>query len=74
MDVDTAFVFGDEAYATVDLGEAGANAHIIAKSFGSAGTADPLNQACTIGWKVDGMKALILNGDWLVRVESAVAA
>ena len=48
--------------------------HIIAKSFGSAGTADPLNQACTIGWKVDGMKALILNGDWLVRVESAVAA
>ena len=74
VDVDTAFVFGDEAYATVDLGEAGANAHIIAKSFGSAGTADPLNQACTIGWKVDGMKALILNGDWLVRVESAVAA
>ncbi len=73
-DVDIAFVFGDEAYATVDLGEAGANAHIIAKPFGSAGTGDPLNQASTLGWKVDGMKALILNTNWLLRVESAVAA
>lgn len=73
-DVDTAFVFGDEAYATVDLGEAGANAHVIVKPAGSAGTADPLNQASTLGWKVDGMKTLILNGDWLVRIESVVAA
>jgi N4-gp56 family major capsid protein len=73
-DVDTAFVFGDESYATIALGDAGANAHIIAKTFGSAGTADPLNQACTLGWKVDGMKALILNNNWLLRIESAVAA
>ena len=68
LDVDTAFVFGDEAYATVDLGDAGANAHVIVKPAGSAGTADPLNQASTLGWKVDGMKSLILNNDWLVRV------
>ena len=74
LDVDTAFVFGDEAYATVDLGDAGANAHVIVKPAGSAGTADPLNQASTLGWKVDGMKSLILNNDWLVRVESATAA
>ena len=74
LDVDTAFVFGDESYATVDLGEAGANAHVIVKPAGSAGTADPLNQASTLGWKVDGMKSLILNNDWLVRVESATAA
>ena len=74
VDVDTAFVFGDEAYATIGLGEAGANAHIIAKAFGSAGTADPLNQVCTLGWKVDGMKTVILNNSWMVRVESAVAA
>ena len=73
-DVDITFMFGDESYATVDLGEAGANAHIIAKNAGSAGTADPLNQAATIGWKIDGMKTIILNNDWLLRIESAVKA
>lgn len=73
-DVDISFMFGDESYATVDLGAAGANAHIIAKPRGSAGTGDPLDQAATIGWKIDGMKTLILNNDWLLRIESAVKA
>lgn len=72
-DVDTAFVFGDEAYAVVGLGESGDNAHVIIKEAGSAGTADPLNQVSTVGWKVDGMAALVLNPDWLVCIEAGVA-
>lgn len=71
--VDASFVFGDEAYAVIGLGEAGDNAHVVVKPHGSAGTADPLNQVATIGWKVDGMAAVILNNDWLIRVESGVA-
>lgn len=73
-DVDTAFVFGDESYAVVGLGETGDNAHVIMKGLGSSGVADPLDQISTVGWKVDGMTALVLNPDWLVRIESGVAA
>jgi hypothetical protein len=64
---------GDEAYAVVGLGESGDNAHVIIKEAGSAGTADPLNQVSTVGWKVDGMAALVLNPDWLVCIEAGVA-
>lgn len=72
-DVDTAFVFGDEAYSVVSLGESGDNAHVIIKVLGSSGTSDPLDQVATLGWKVDGMTALVTNADWLVCIESGVA-
>jgi N4-gp56 family major capsid protein len=39
---------------------------------GSAGTADPLNQLRTLGWKV-AFKAAILNNNWLLRVESSAS-
>lgn len=74
VDVDTAFLFGDDSYAVVSLGEAGDNAHVITKGFGDSGVADPLDQVATIGWKVDGMTTVILNPDWLLRIDSAVAA
>ena len=74
VDVDTAFLFGDESYAVVSLGDAGDNAHIITKGFTEGGVANPLNQVSTIGWKVDGMTTVILNPDWLLRIDSAVAA
>lgn len=74
VDVDTTFLFGDDSYAVVALGDAGDNAHIITKGFGESGVADPLDQVSTIGWKVDGMATVILNPDWLLRIDSAVAA
>lgn len=42
-------MFGAEAYSVLDLANSGVK--VIVKSTGSAGTADPLNQRCSIGWK-----------------------
>lgn len=72
-DVDTTLIFGDEAYGVVALGGNGDNVKSIVKPRGSAGTADPLDQVSTIGWKVEGFAAVILNNDWLIRLESGVA-
>ena len=74
-DVGAALVFGEDAYGVVDLGVVGASpVRTIVKPLGSAGTADPLDQMATIGWKVDGFAAVILNQNWLVRVEHAIEA
>ena len=74
-DVGVALVFGEDAYGVVDLGVVGASpVRTIVKPLGSAGTADPLDQMATIGWKVDGFAAVILNQNWLVRVEHAIEA
>lgn len=60
-------VFGKNAYGVVDL--EGGNLRSIIKPKGSAGTADPLDQISTIGWKVDGFAAKVLQPLWLIRVE-----
>ena len=41
---------GKDAYDVIDV--EGAGAEIIIKSAGSAGSADPLNQRSTVGWKI----------------------
>ena len=43
-------IIAQRAYGTVDIN--GGNAQAIIKGFGSAGTADPLNQRATVGWKM----------------------
>ena len=43
------FIFGKDAYGRVELD--GAAMEMIVKQMGSAGTADPLNQRSTVGWK-----------------------
>lgn len=64
-------VFGDGAYGTTDIG--GGGMETIVKQKGSAGTADPLDQRSSVGWK--GLKtAEILIPNYLVRVESKSAA
>ena len=74
-DVGATLVFGEDAYGVVDLGQVGASpVRTIVKPLGSAGTADPLDQMATVGWKVDGFAAVILNGDWIVRLEHAIEA
>ncbi|MBQ5725267.1 MAG: N4-gp56 family major capsid protein [Clostridia bacterium] len=43
-------IFGAEAYATLDMENGGTK--VIVKTLGSAGTADPLDQRCSVGWKL----------------------
>jgi N4-gp56 family major capsid protein len=50
VDVYSVMVFGRNAFGVVDL--AGHNLQTIFKPLGSAGTADPLNQQSSMGWKV----------------------
>ena len=58
------------AYATTEI--TGGGLQTIVKSKGSAGTADPLDQRSSVGWK--GMKtAEILIDNYIVRLESKVA-
>lgn len=61
-------VLGANAYGKAEL--AGGNAGILIKQLGSAGSADPLDQRATIGWKANAAYA-ILNDAFLVRIESA---
>jgi len=63
-------VLGKNAYGVIDV--EGGNLRTIVKPKGSAGTADPLDQISTVGWKVDGFAAKILQPLWMVRIEHAV--
>ena len=65
--VASTLVFGKNAYGVVDL-EA-ENLRSIIKPKGSAGTSDPLDQISTIGWKVSGFAAKVLQPLWIVRIE-----
>ena len=65
-------VFGKDAYGVVDI--EGENVRAIVKPAGSAGTADPLDQMSTVGWKASGFAARILQNAWLVRIESGISA
>jgi N4-gp56 family major capsid protein len=70
IDVYTILVFGEDAFGTVHLAEG--NLQTIYKPLGSAGTADPLDQQQTMGWKVMfGTK--ILQQDFMLRYECAVS-
>lgn len=68
VDVFASLFFGADAYGIIDL--AGHNLRSIYKPLGSAGTADPLEQQQTMGWKV-AWGAKILNDAFMVRVEHA---
>lgn len=62
-------MFGDESYATIDIGGSGAIESII-KPVGQSGF-DPLNQRGTVGAKIKAYTAAILNEDWVLRLEHA---
>ena len=71
QDVHFTLIFGKNAYAQSRIsGEALKN---IVKPLGSAGTADPLDQRTTSGWKATYV-AKILNQNFLVRIEHGVSA
>ena len=71
IDVHATIIMGAEAYGISRI--SGAALQNIVKPIGSAGTADPLDQRGTTGWKAT-FVAKILNDDYMVRLEHAVTA
>lgn len=71
IDVYATLILGMDAYGITRIsGEALKN---IIKPLGSAGSADPLDQRATSGWKAT-FVAKILNDAFMVRIEHAVSA
>lgn len=70
-DVHAILVFGQHAVASVPM--EGASLQNIIKPKGSAGTADPLDQVSTSGWKHTGARKRT-NETFMVRLEVAVAS
>lgn len=71
IDVYATIIMGADAYGITRIsGEAVRN---IIKPLGSAGTADPLDQRATSGWKAT-FVAKILNDAFMVRLEHAVSS
>jgi len=66
-------IYGQDYAGTVSL-VGGKNVSMIAKGLGSSGTEDPLNQRGTLGWKIKGYTATILEDAFIVRIEHAVSA
>jgi N4-gp56 family major capsid protein len=61
------FMLGQEAYGVVRLGAK--EAEFIVKPLGASGTADPLNQRGTVGYKYP-FATRILNDNWITRLIS----
>ena len=70
-DVHSTLIIGKDAYGVTEIEGAGLQ-HIV-KQLGSSGTADPLNQRATVGWKLT-KTAEILSQERMVRIESAASA
>jgi N4-gp56 family major capsid protein len=71
IDVHASIVLGRDAYGIVDVSGSGAVQNII-KPHGSSGTADPLNQRATSGWKAM-FTAVRLEELAILRIEHAVS-
>ena len=60
-------ILGDNAYGVTEI-EGGGLQHIV-KQLGSAGTADPLDQRATVGWKATKVAERLVE-QFMVRIES----
>lgn len=70
FDVYATLIFGADSYAVIPLAGAGMMTEV--KPLGSAGTADPLNQRSTVGWKAT-TTTRILNDAFMVRIETGAS-
>ena len=61
-------VLGENAYGVTEVTGGGLQ-HIV-KQLGSSGTADPLNQRATVGWKAIKVAEILVDA-FMVRVESS---
>ncbi len=68
IDIYSTLFLGADAYGTTSI--EGGGLEMIIKPKGSAGTADPLNQRSSVGWKAT-KTACILTDAFMVRVETA---
>ena len=66
-DVYATLIFGDNAYGVTEI-RGGGLQHIV-KQLGSAGSADPLNQRGTAGWKAARASKRLVE-EYMVRIES----
>ena len=71
-DVASVIVLGQYAYGYTSF--KGAKPRVIVKPAGSAGTADPLEQISTVGWKMDGFGVKMLQPEYAVRIECGFTA
>lgn len=67
-DVYSTIILGADAYGTTELTGGGLQ-HIV-KPLGSAGSADPLNQRGTVGWKATKVAERLVEA-YMIRVETA---
>jgi N4-gp56 family major capsid protein len=67
-DVYSTLVMGENAYGTTEITGGGLQ-HIV-KQLGSSGTADPLNQRATVGWKATKVAERLVES-FLLRIETA---
>lgn len=65
----SSFLVGQEAYGVVRLGSK--EAEFIVKPLGASGTADPLNQRGTVGYKYP-FATRILNDNWITQLLSTI--
>lgn len=73
-DVYSTLIYGENAFGTIELGGTGRNVQIIINAPGSSGALDPLAQRGAIAWKVNGFCTVILQDDFIVRLESGATA
>lgn len=66
-DVYATMILADNAYGTTEITGGGLQ-HIV-KQLGSSGTADPLNQRATVGWKATKVTKRLVE-EYMVRIES----
>ncbi len=70
-DVYATLIFGDNAFGTTSITGGGLE-HIV-KQLGSAGSADPLNQRASVGWKATKATVRLVEA-FMVRVETTASA
>lgn len=70
-DVYATLIIAADAYGISPLSGQAMNTYV--KALGSAGTADPLEQRSSVGWKAT-TTTTILNQSWMIRLESLASA
>lgn len=69
IDVYCTLIFGKDAYGVTSISGNAMKMYIT--ELGSSGSADPLKQRGTIGWKANHVTK-ILNQSWMIRIEHAI--
>lgn len=70
FDVYVTLIFAANSYGVCPLAGQAMKSYV--KGLGSAGSADPLEQRSTVGWKAT-TTTKILNDTWMIRIESAAS-